>query len=480
MVQGLNSNGNALSAVVPQTPLDGKSVYDFNRARLGNVLGSPLTKDDALKRAPCINCFSLRVAMEMHLSRLELKTYSVYGVGEMKMPVLEVFLNRAEKTMANSSSPQKSAHLALLLKEVYTKKNEDWIKVSGTNKATSALLVRFSALKNKIEVREKEVNTRITAKLASYTSFKSLGDSFKDSDFLRFINPCCMRHVGTHELNNLSIPFLLEQSTEDLSFFVQRAAKTIQDTGGSKKALILTSLLVRLYCESTDYHEGEKAGNKKAVAFNSLLEGVLDDLIKNTEAAAAASTGQQPGPPPGPTGLQQQPQQPQQPPPPPQQQPPPPPPPGDFPDLPQGPLLLCLNKSSRSSGSSGPSRPSGPNRQSREGRPNRPSRQPGPNRSDESGGPDGSDGLDGLDGLDGPGGPSGPSRLAGSDESGGLGGPNRPSRLAGLAGQGGLNMPTNPAQKPESPEPPRSKEAFRASLNVLLLKQLPRNFDSDA
>ena len=456
MVQGLNSNGNALSAVVPQTPLDVRSVYDFNRARLGNVLGSPLTKDDALKRAPCINCFSLRVAMEMHLSRLELKTYSVYGVGEMKMPVLEVFLNRAEKTMANSSSPQKSAHLALLLKEVYTKKNEDWIKVSGTNKATSALLVRFSALKDKIEVREKNVNTRITAKLASYASFKPEQHLFKDSNFLKFINPCCMRHVGTNELNNLSIPFLLEQSTEDLSFFVQRAAKTIQDTGGSKKALILTSLLVRLYCVSTDYHEGEKAGNKKAVAFNSLLEGVLDDLIKNTEAAAAASTGQQPGPPPGPTGLQQQPQQPQQPPP--QQQPPP----GDFPDLPQGPLLLCLNKSSRSSGSSEPSRPSGPNRQSREGRPNRPSRpsrQPGPNRSDESGGPDGSDGS---------GGPSGPSGPSGPD---GSGGPNRPS---------GLNMPTNPAQKSESPESPKANEAFRASLNVLLLKQLPRNFDSDA
>ena len=435
MVQGLNSNGNALSAVVPQTPLDGRSVYDFNRARLGNVLGSPLTQDDALKRAPCINCFSLRVAMEMHLSRLELKTYSVYGVGEMKMPVLEVFLNRAEKTMANSSSPKKSAHLSILLKEVYKKEYPVWGGVPSTNKATSALLKRFSALKNKIENREKEVNTRITAKLASYTSFKSLGDSFKDSDFLRFINPCCMRHVGTNELNNLSIPFLLEQSTEDLSFFVQRAAKTIQDTGGSKKALILTSLLVRLYCESTDYHEGEKAGNKKAVAFNSLLEGVLDDLIKNTEAAAAASTGQQPGPPPGPTGLPQPQQQPPPQQPPPQQPPPPPQQPPDFPDLPLGPLLLCLNKSSRSSE---PSRPSGPNRQSREGRPNRPSRpsrQPGPNRSDESGGPDGSDGSDGSDG---PSGPSGPSGLGGS------GGPNRPNRPSGL------NMPTGPFQNPSS------------------------------
>ena len=245
--------------------------------KLGNVRDSPLDSDQASVHRPKVPCFALREAMEMKLSRLELKNYTLDSINDLKGSQLKTLLHRLDKTMKHTSNKTKSCHIVCLLKEM--KERADLEKLSFFTIENNELAVnckdKFNSMIRELELNENRYQD-VSAILARHLASKNKKNPFIENKVNpRFTQNCFSGHVSGEELNNLSIDILLEQKQEVLLKFINRVNGTIVATDSFDKSIKLLSLLHQLYERADSYKTAAIAGNVKAAILYDRLENVL-------------------------------------------------------------------------------------------------------------------------------------------------------------------------------------------------------------
>ena len=248
--------------------------------KLGNVRDSPLNSDQATLHTPKITSFAFRRAMEMKLSRLELKNYTSDSIDELKASELMAFLRRLDKTMVNTSNQAKASHIVCLLKEIQARSASNHpsryaFVGQETNKPSQKCVKLLLSILDKLEKNEQKY-------IALDEIFhKNLSEKCKSYPFVcntegpKFEQNCFSGNLSTKELKALSIDILLKQNPDKLSKFIQRANDTIVNTNSPGKAETVLSLLHQLYTQAKSYRSAAIAGNSAALGVYAQLEDVL-------------------------------------------------------------------------------------------------------------------------------------------------------------------------------------------------------------
>ncbi len=269
---------------LPTTPKAISSISGTDRLSikgLANIPDSPLKDSDARKHTPEVNCFSLRKAMQMHISRSELGGYTKEKLEGMNQKELDLFLDRAIKTMENTQNMPKMGHFVVLFDQM----NSWSIPWKPDTKTTEG-----GAKENKFERKLSAMQAKledITQKGGDYkTRFHADGalglfDGAHNHKLKLPQTPCfsVTNHLSTNDLKHLSISFLLDQSPDDLKRILARADITLEESSNGAKRIELESMLAQLYLFSTDLQLSAVAGNKSALLYLSYLEGILDKRV---------------------------------------------------------------------------------------------------------------------------------------------------------------------------------------------------------